>query len=180
MSGGVGGGRPRGPSLARLACKSMPNPTLQRVTAILLLGVFLWLAAACAYNQPTAGWSFGGIVTMFAISRSPAFALAIDQASGALTWDGNPQVRSALMAAAEQATTPMLLMVAQNDRTTASITTLADIFQQRGMSHRMTIYAPFTPDEGIQLHRLVTRCSRWRACRCGERMCSSSWAVTSV
>jgi dienelactone hydrolase len=245
----------------------MPNPTLQRITALLLLGVFLWLAAACAYNQPTAtssytelfypsgtlriqaylykpsgegpfpvviyshgkrmgqerrsvpaqhigmlltgagyaalvterrgycrsdgptwseevgndkgkyvarlqaetddvlaaldylrtlpfvdmqrigimGWSFGGIVTMFAISRSPAFAVAVDQAGGALTWDGNPQVRSALIAAAERATTPTLLMVAQNDRTTASITTLAEIFRQRGMLHRIAIYAPFTP-----------------------------------
>jgi hypothetical protein len=41
-----------------LACKSSSNPTLQRVTAILLLGVFLWLAAACAYNQPTATSSY--------------------------------------------------------------------------------------------------------------------------
>jgi dienelactone hydrolase len=91
------------------------------------------------------GWSFGGMVTMFAISRSPAFAVAIDRAGGALTGDGNPQVCSAFMAAAEQATTPTLLMVAQSDRTTASITTLADIFQERGTSHRMRIYAPFTP-----------------------------------
>jgi acetyl esterase/lipase len=36
----------------------MPNPTLQRVTAILLLGVFLWLAAACTYNQQTATSSY--------------------------------------------------------------------------------------------------------------------------
>ena len=28
------------------------------------------------------GWSFGGIVTMFAVSRSTAFAVAVDQAGG--------------------------------------------------------------------------------------------------
>jgi len=35
------------------------------------------------------GWSLGGIVTMFVVSRSSAFAVAIDQASAALTWDGS-------------------------------------------------------------------------------------------
>jgi dienelactone hydrolase len=41
------------------------------------------------------GWSFGGIVTMFAVSRSTTFAVAIKQAGGALTWNGNAEVRSA-------------------------------------------------------------------------------------
>jgi dienelactone hydrolase len=94
------------------------------------------------------GWSFGGIVTMFAVSRSTAFAVAVDQAGGALTWNGNAEVRSALIAAADKATTPTLLLVAQNDRTTASITTLADIFKQRGVPHRVVIYPPFTPLQG--------------------------------
>jgi len=93
------------------------------------------------------GWSLGGIVTMFAVSRSSAFAVAIDQAGAALTWDGSAQVRSALIAAAEHGTTPALLLVAQNDRTTASITTLAAIFKKRGVPHRMVIYEPFTPQQ---------------------------------
>lgn len=91
------------------------------------------------------GWSYGGIVTMFAISRSAAFAAAIDQAGGALTWNGNANVRSALIAAAEKAATPTLFQVAQNDRTTLSISTLADIFKQRGVVHRAVVYEPFTP-----------------------------------
>jgi len=93
------------------------------------------------------GWSLGGIVTMFAVSRSTTFAVAIDQAGAALTWDGSAQVRSALIAAAEKGTTPALLLVAQNDRTTASITTLAEIFKKRGVPHRMVIYEPFTPQQ---------------------------------
>jgi dienelactone hydrolase len=91
------------------------------------------------------GWSFGGIVTMFSISRSAAFAVAVNQAGGALTWNGNASVREALMAAAEKAATPTLLLVAQNDRTTASIATLAEVYKQRGVSHRMVIYEPFMP-----------------------------------
>jgi dienelactone hydrolase len=94
------------------------------------------------------GWSFGGIVTMFAVRRSTAFAAAIDQAGGALTWDANEQLRRALITAAEHTTTPTLLLVARNDRTTASITTLADIFQKRGIPHQVVIYEPYTPLQG--------------------------------
>jgi dienelactone hydrolase len=94
------------------------------------------------------GWSFGGIVTMLAVSRSPAFLVAVDQAGGALTWDGNPHVRNVLTAAAEKATTPTLFMVAKNDRTTSSVTTLADIFKKRGVPYRAVIYEPFTPAQG--------------------------------
>src|SRR5262249_1845734 len=93
------------------------------------------------------GWSVGGIVTMFAVSRSTTFAVAINQAGAALTWDGSAQVRSALITAAEKGTTPALLLVAQNDRTTASITTLADIFKKRGVPYPLGIYAPFTPPQ---------------------------------
>jgi len=95
------------------------------------------------------GWSFGGIVTMFAVSRSGAFAVAIDQAGGALTWNGNAGIRGALAAAAERTTTPTLLQVAENDRTTDSITTLGAIFQKRGVSHRMVIYGPFGPPQTL-------------------------------
>jgi dienelactone hydrolase len=94
------------------------------------------------------GWSFGGIVTMFAASRSGAFAAAVNQAGAALSWDGNPSLRAALIAAAEKSATPALFMVAANDRTTSSITTLADIYKARGIPHRAVIYEPFTPTQG--------------------------------
>lgn len=97
------------------------------------------------------GWSFGGIVTMLAASRSTAFLAAVDQAGGALSWDGNPDLRSALIAAAEKSATPTLFMVAKNDRTTSSITTLADIFKKRGIPHRAVIYEPFTPAQGTRV-----------------------------
>ena len=94
------------------------------------------------------GWSFGGIVTMFATSHSAAFAAAVDQAGGALTWDSNPHVRKALVEAAESSTTPTLFMVARNDRTTSSITTLAEIFKDRGIPQQVLIYDAFTPNRG--------------------------------
>jgi dienelactone hydrolase len=93
------------------------------------------------------GWSFGGIVTMFAVSRSTAFAAAVNQAGGALTWNDNPGIRSALVAAAEKVTTPTLLLVAENDRTTASITAVGEALARRGVTHRVVIYPPFAPRE---------------------------------
>jgi dienelactone hydrolase len=89
------------------------------------------------------GWSFGGIVTMFAVSRSNAFVVAVNQAGGALTWNGNPDVRTALTAAAQKSTTPTLLQVAENDRTTESITKVGKILEKRGVPHRIVIYPPF-------------------------------------
>lgn len=97
------------------------------------------------------GWSFGGIVTMLAASRSTVFLAAVDQAGGALSWDENPVLRSTLIAAARKAATPTLFMVAKNDRTTSSITTLADIFKNRGVPYRMVIYEPFTPAQGTRV-----------------------------
>jgi carboxymethylenebutenolidase len=94
------------------------------------------------------GWSFGGIITIFATSHGPAFAAAVDQAGGALTWDSNAHVRRALIEAAESSTTPTLFMVARNDRTTSSVTTLAEILKDRGIAQQTVIYDAFTPDRG--------------------------------
>ncbi|HEX3071164.1 MAG TPA: alpha/beta fold hydrolase [Thermoanaerobaculia bacterium] len=90
------------------------------------------------------GWSFGGIVTMLATSRSSAFLAAVDQAGGSLSWDANAFVRSALIAAAGKSKTPTLFQVAKNDRTTVSVTSLAAIFEKRGQPNRLVIYDAFT------------------------------------
>ena len=43
-----------------------------------------------------AGWSLGGIVTLFAISRSRSFRAAVDQAGGVLMWRFSPALQTAL------------------------------------------------------------------------------------
>ena len=85
------------------------------------------------------GWSFGGMVTMFAISRSAAFRVAVDQAGGALTWSGNPSVREALTTAAQTTI---------SDRTTESVTTLARHLQARNVPHRLIVYGSSGPVRG--------------------------------
>ena len=125
-------------------------PRLQAETADVLASVdyLRSLPYVDAKRLAVMSWSFGGIVTMLATSRSNAFAAAVNQAGAALTWDGNSSVRGALISAAEKSTTPTLFMVAKNDRTTSSITTLAEIFKTRNFPHQLVVYEPFTPTRG--------------------------------
>jgi len=106
------------------------------------------------------GHSYGGIVTLFAVGHSHAFAAAVDQAGGALSWKGNALVRAALVDAAEKSATPTLFLVAENDMTTDSITVLAEIYRRRGIPHRSVIYPPFIPADGASArgagHRLFS------------------------
>jgi len=91
------------------------------------------------------GWSFGGIVTMFAASRSNAFRAVVNQAGGSLVWDFSPSLREAMLDAARRVRTATLLMVAQNDRTTASITTLASALREQNPATEVIVYPPFFP-----------------------------------
>src|SRR5207245_1026451 len=97
------------------------------------------------------GWSFGGIVTMLTTSRSSAFAVAVDQAGASLSWDGSASIRNAMIKAAGQSTTPSLFMDAKNDRSILSVTTLSEIFRNRGIPQQLIIYEPFTPAPGTRI-----------------------------
>ncbi|HEX5125439.1 MAG TPA: hypothetical protein VFW00_01745, partial [Rhodocyclaceae bacterium] len=59
----------------------------------------------------------------------------------------NALLRAEMKDAAQKTTTPVILMDAQNDRTTDSITTLADVVKGRNVPYRMVIYPPFTPQK---------------------------------
>ena len=92
-----------------------------------------------------AGWSLGGIITLFAISRSRSFRAAIDQAGGALTWRFSPALQAALTQAVRIATCPVLLMEARNDSAPEAIPTLSRVMDAAGLPHRLIMYPPFTP-----------------------------------
>lgn len=124
-------------------------PRLQAETDDVLAGIdyLRGLSYVDTKRLAVMGWSFGGVVTMLAAARSTAFLAAVDQAGGALTWDGNSHMQSALVGAAQKSATPTLFMVARNDRTTSSVTTLADIFKKRNVPHKLVIYEPFTASQ---------------------------------
>lgn len=93
------------------------------------------------------GWSFGGIISVFAASRSEAFRVVVDQAGAALTWDHSPAMRKALKEAAGQIRIPLLGMVAKNDRTTESVETVVREAEKNGATAKLIEYPAFTPQE---------------------------------
>jgi dienelactone hydrolase len=94
------------------------------------------------------GWSFGGIVTIFASSRSTIFRAAVDQAGGGLTWPYSLALQDAMKKAAEVGNTPVFLLAARNDRTTEPLNVLAKIFEAHNRPYEVKIYPPFTPPPG--------------------------------
>ena len=91
------------------------------------------------------GWSFGGITSVFAASRSAAFRVVIDQAGAALTWDRSPEMQKALKEAAGKVRVPLLGMVAENDRTTESVKAVVREAEAHGTSAKLIVYPAFTP-----------------------------------
>jgi dienelactone hydrolase len=91
------------------------------------------------------GWSFGGIVSVLAASRSAVFRVVVDQAGGALSWDASPALQRALKEAAGRIRVPLLGMVAQNDRTTYSVKAVVDEAEKHGANAKLILYPAFTP-----------------------------------
>lgn len=93
------------------------------------------------------GWSFGGITTVFAASKSRAFRAVIDEAGGSLSWRSSPALQQALPAAAAQITVPLLCLVAENDATTLAVKSTCDAAKKRGHDATLIVYPPFTPSQ---------------------------------
>jgi len=91
------------------------------------------------------GWSFGGIVTLFAAAKSDAFRCAIDQAGGALSWTRSADLRRAIPAAAAKIKVPVYFMDSENDATTDAVKASADAMIASGVPHQLKIYPAFTP-----------------------------------
>jgi len=91
------------------------------------------------------GWSFGGIVSVFAASKEARFFAVVDQAGGALTWPASPALRSALPAAARKIRSPLLCMGAENDATTENVKQVCGAAKAAGVGAELIIYPAFTP-----------------------------------
>ncbi len=93
------------------------------------------------------GWSFGGIVTVLAASRSDAFHAAIDQAGGSLSWRSSPMLQRALSDAASRIKIPLLCMVAENDATTAAVKSVYESAKRRNARAGIIVYPSFAPPQ---------------------------------
>lgn len=111
------------------------------------------------------GWSFGGITSVFAASRSEAFRVVIDQAGAALTWPRSPEMRRELKVAAAKVRVPLLGMVAENDRTTESVKAVVQEAEAHGATAKLIVYPKFTPrrdPDGTAPGHMVFGVEGWR------------------
>ncbi len=93
------------------------------------------------------GWSFGGIVSVFAASRSSTFRVVVDQAGAALTWNRSPAMQQALKETAGRLHVPLLGMVAENDQTTESVRAVVKEAEKHKVPAKLIVYPAFTPYE---------------------------------
>jgi dienelactone hydrolase len=94
------------------------------------------------------GYSFGGIVTTLAASRSTQYAAVVLQAPGALNWNRSAEMRKTLLEAATRIRVPTLCAVAENDATTESARQLCAAANGNGAKTTLKIYPPFTGGQG--------------------------------
>lgn len=107
------------------------------------------------------GFSFGGIVTTLAASRSSDFVAVVNQAPGALNWKHSPAMVDELLAAARKIKAPMICMAAQNDATTENVTRICGEAKKHGDAAELMIYPAFSDDRaqipGAAGHGLFSR-----------------------
>lgn len=96
------------------------------------------------------GSSFGGTTTLFAASKEPRFACAIDFAGAAMNWDRAPALREAMIAAAAKVTMPLFLIQAANDYSIRPTPELAASLKDSLHPVESKVYPAFgiNPNEG--------------------------------
>jgi dienelactone hydrolase len=100
-----------------------------------------------------AGHSFGGLLALLAAGRDNTSRAAVAFATAANSWEHSPEMRDRLLAAADNATAPIMLIQAANDYSTAPGYALADELERLHKPHLLKIYPPIgrTSDDGHSL-----------------------------
>jgi len=103
----------------------------------------LFLKAAPAIDARRigiAGHSFGGQLTLLAAERDNSVRAAVTFAAAANSWERSAELRDRLLAAADKATAPIMLIQAANDYSTAPGYALADELERQHKPHLLKIY----------------------------------------
>jgi dienelactone hydrolase len=110
-----------------------------------------------------AGYSFGAILTARLLAADDAPAAGVAFALGAITWTDSPAIRADLSATAAAVRSPIMLVQAENDYSTAPLVELQAIMLEHGATSRSELYPPTGqgPDDGHVFCCLGT--SLWRA-----------------
>lgn len=101
------------------------------------------------------GSSFGGVVTLLAAAKEPAFRCAVEFAGAAMNWERTEHLRELLHTAAAQLTQPIFFLQADNDYSTRPTVELAAGLEGTGKVVRSRVYPALglSKDEGHFLYR---------------------------
>jgi carboxymethylenebutenolidase len=96
------------------------------------------------------GVSFGGIQTVLSAEKGLGVRAFIPFAPAAMSWRGNPPLRTRLKTAVEKAQAPIFLIQAQNDYDLGPSEVLGEVLRKKGPPNRSKVYPPFgtTHQEG--------------------------------
>jgi carboxymethylenebutenolidase len=89
-----------------------------------------------------AGHSFGGQLALLAAERDNTVRGAVTFAAAANSWERSRELRDRLLAAADKATAPIMLIQAANDYSIVPGHELADELEHRHKPHLLKIYPP--------------------------------------
>jgi carboxymethylenebutenolidase len=89
-----------------------------------------------------AGHSAGGQLALFAAENDSAIRAAITFAAAAQGWEGSPELRERLLITARNVRSPVLLMHAANDFSTAPAEAIAEEMKRLKKPHQLKIYPP--------------------------------------
>jgi len=100
-----------------------------------------------------AGHSFGGQLTLLAAEKDNTVRAAVAFAAAANSWEHSREVRDRLVAAADKATAPIMLIQAANDYSTVPGYALAGELERLHEPHLLKIYPPVgrTSEDGHNL-----------------------------
>jgi carboxymethylenebutenolidase len=87
-----------------------------------------------------AGHSFGGQLTLLAAARDNSVRAAVTFAAAANSWEHSAELRDRLLAAADKAAAPIMLIQTANDYSTAPGYALADELERLHKPHLLKIY----------------------------------------
>lgn len=89
------------------------------------------------------GSSFGGVNTLFAAAKEPAFRCAVEFAGAAMNWDRNPTLAAAMIERAQAARLPVFYIQAANDFSIRPTLEIAEALAGTGRVFEAKVFPAF-------------------------------------
>jgi len=114
-----------------------------------------------AHRIAVIGHSFGGGISILQAERAPTLRAIVTFGAAAASWDGSEELRARLLAAIDKIDTPVLLIHAANDYSTAPGRTMANELARLSKPHALKVYPPVGKSVSDGHNFIYTDVSLW-------------------